>query len=92
LNKHEYDLSIPDKYYLFRNSEGPIQKEVELLDRKLEKQFLEVSGELIEYIDKLCVLIFLIDVTHDNGQRETQRMTRLHELCRKSINSSQISM
>lgn len=80
LDNHEFDISVPDIYFLFRNSDVPTQKEIVLLDRKLEKHFLEVSGELVEYNNETCVLTFLIDVTQDNGKREAERITKLHEL------------
>ena len=44
-----YDISIPDLYHLFHLTQSPIKKEIVLLDRKLEKHFLDVIGERVPH-------------------------------------------
>ncbi len=80
LEQHEFDIYVPDIYHMFRNADVPIQKELVLLDRQLDKHFLEVSGEMVHYKDETCILTFLMDVTQENSHQEAERITRLHEL------------
>lgn len=77
----QYNISVPDLYHVFRNVMVPTKKEIVLLNPQLEKHWLEVIGEPVWYNDAVVILGFITDIIKPNkSERETERVTRLHEL------------
>jgi len=79
--KHNYEVSIPDIYYDFRNDTIPTKREIILLNRQLDKHWIEMMGELILYNGSLTVLGFVLEVKEKSDIEENaERLKHLQEM------------
>ena len=81
IDKHEFNMSFPDLFHLYRKVLGPTKYEIVLLDRKLDKQWFEMTGEMIHYRNSTAILAFMVDITsQNNSQKDADRISKLYEL------------
>lgn len=80
LYSENYNISYSDIYNSFNDAYKPKYKELILLNPKLEKVWLNVVGELVEYKDKLAVMVYIIhkvDKVQNDG--EILRLSKLRQ-------------
>jgi len=81
LGRTQYNFSIPDIHHLFRNEVEPTRKEVVLLTPQMEKHWIEVIGEPVWYMNKLCVLGYITDISKSSKDEiNVERLTTLQRL------------
>ena len=75
-----YNISYIDIYHNFHDAYKPRHVELILLKPKLEKIWLNIIGELVDYQGKVAVMVYIIDkVTKAPNDGEILRLSKLRQ-------------
>lgn len=80
LCEQDYDISYIDIYHSFLDANKPMHKEIILLNPKLEKNWLNTVGELVEYKNTQAVMIYIIDkIEKRQNDGDILRLSKLRQ-------------
>lgn len=75
------DLSVFDLVKLFHHSSKPERRVVMLMNRRLEKVYIDVIGETVQYQGQRAVLVQIVDQIRESGSEDdATRLMRLRDL------------